>query len=401
MDQQRKTIQTLTAALDEKRDELTSLYRQFGGKLLADSSSADIVAAPLPPARVDAWRSLMSARESDTQSILDIKDAVNRQKELQQFRKELERTIDEQKAAYRQSLEALGLELYRQYTEADEPAFGASHRGATEEYGVLNSLVSRQEDIREKLGDSGFFSKIFLQFKQAGLASKIRQSRLRAVRILATGAETLIKDAGFSVSEGSHENSQGLQSLIAAARANLARLDDIRSRSTTVDQDVAAVNTVLQSLAAADNPARRMDELRGRIRDNDKRIDSLTIMSAREYSDKFLDDEGSSLLGDTRDGHTFSDMGAYSHQLERVAAYRAEIATIRRKVDVLETSLKIEAIDRNVVSYQRTIEDYERKIQRFQELNANLRVSIEEAGAEKARLVAHREEVEKALSADT
>jgi len=34
-------------------------------------------------------------------------------------------------------------------------------------------------------------------------------------------------------------------------------------------------------------------------------------------------------------------------------------------------------------------------------LNANLRVSIEEAGAEKARLVAHREEVEKALSADT
>jgi len=70
MDLQRKTIQTLTASLDEKRGELSRFYLQFGHRLLGEAT--DPAAGALGRERTETWRGLMSTRENDTRAVLDI-----------------------------------------------------------------------------------------------------------------------------------------------------------------------------------------------------------------------------------------------------------------------------------------------------------------------------------------
>ena len=152
-----------------------------------------------------------------------------------------------------------------------------------------------------------------------------------------------------------------------------------------------------ERLAALDNPARRLEELRVRVRDADKRIDAAVALVAREYCDKFMNEDGVSVLGGGADGHSFSDMGTYSLQIEEASLLRSEIAGIRRKIEILETEIRIESLERNVAALRRSREEAERKIAALQDQIEKYDRSVDEAGIEMARLAARREELEKNL----
>jgi hypothetical protein len=399
MDLQRKTIQSLTIALDEKRDELSGFYRKFGEKLYADSLDSALHAGALPSDRLLAWSSLLSARENDTKNILDIKDAMTRQQELIRFKSEIEKTLAEENAVQTRQFESLGQVFFRQYDpDRDFVCFGDVHEKAEIEGKVLSQLETKQDLLRTELAEAGFFGKIFAQFRMAGLASNIRLHRARFNRILSDGGRTLFSSGEVTARIESGGAETVVTDLHGKIRETSGRIDEIKRRAETVEDDIASVRSLLASCAALENPHRRLEELRSRIKETDTRIDSLSFLSAREYCDKFLDEDGKSLLGDTGEGNTFSDMGVYAHQLEQVAQLRATISVIRKRIEILETTLKIDALDRNISSYERTVADYERKIQHFQELNASLSKNISDATAERLKLVAHKDEVEVILS---
>ena len=397
MDLQRKAIHTLTVSLDEKREELSSFYRQFGEKLLKDSADPVILAGALSPDRIETWQTLMTTRETDAQSVLEIKAALSRQQELVQFKKELDRVLAQENKRYRERLEALGRAFYAQYSEKDAPVFGDVYERASSEGNTLAHLEEKQGRLRQELEDAGFFGKIFMQFKVASLSSHIRQHKNKVLSILSEGAESLVTGGVIEqlLADGELEDSFG--DIFGEIQEIIAKREDIRSRAKTIESDHTVVRDTLESLAASDNPQRRMDELRYRIRDADKRIDTLTILSAREYSDKFLDEDGASVLGGSLDGHSFSDMGAYSYQLEQVSRLRLDVSVVRRKIEVLETSLKIDSLERNIATWEKSVQDYERKIQHYQGLIDTTRKSIDEAHAERIRLGEHKESVEKTL----
>ncbi len=397
MDSQRKQIQSLTVFLDEKREELSAFYRQFGNRLFTDSSDPAVPGGALSPERVESWKTLMAARASDAQAIIEIKTCLVRLQELSQFRKELERSLNEERARYRGLLERVGRSFFESYSEEDSAIFGATYEKASAEHSIVSRLENRQDDLRRELGAAGFFGKMFVQFKMASLSSNLRQHRIKLGRILSDGAESLVRDGTIRtrIDEGRVEDSDA--ALYATVQNAAVKIEEYKERSDSLERDVSSVKAILESWDAAESPQRRTEELRLRVKESDRRIDSLLALAAREYADSFLDEDGSSLLGGAGDGHTFSDMGAYAHQLEQIAALRSSISLTRRKIDVLETSVKIDSIDKSIATYERTIGDYEKKIAWFQGQIDLMRRNISSSAEERFKLVAHREAVERTM----
>jgi len=395
MDLQRKTIQTLTASLDEKRGELSRFYLQFGHRLLGEAT--DPAAGALGRERTETWRGLMSTRENDTRAVLDIKAAVTRQLELLKFRKEIEKNLAEEDLLHTGQLEELGRAFYGQYTEEDADVFGRTYEKASAEGRLLLALEEKQDKLQYELVESGFFGKMFAQFKMARLASNIRQYKTRIMKLFSAGAAELVERGVIAerLADGSLE--PHFADLLAGVQAAAGRLDELKTRRNSLEADLETVTDTLSAFAAAENPSRRMDELRSVIKETDKRIDALAILGAREYSDKFLAEDGDSILGNAVDGHTFSDMGAYSHQLEQIASFRSEISVISRKIEVLETALKIESLDKNIAGFERSIAEYERKIRHYQGLNETLAGNIREADDERRLLAEYKASVENTL----
>lgn len=397
MDALRKAIQNLTVSLDEKREELNGFYRQFGAKMLNDSSDPTVLGGALSNERVDGWRTVMSAREADNQAILGIKDAIRREQELLSFKKELESTLHDEKARLTRLLEDLGRSFYGYYTKNDVRVFGETYDKATVEGNTLITLEEKQDVLQKQLLESGFFGKIVTQLRMAGLSSSIRQQKTRVMRIFSDGAEKLLSDGSLEsrILEGEFDNQ--FAKTYTDVKESRTALTEIKKRADSHEADLGAIADVLTGFGAGSNPFKRMDALRFAVKEADKRIDSLILLSAREYSDKFLDEDGLSLLGDTGDGHTFSDMGTYAYQLEQIALLRSEISVIRRKIELLETAFKIEAIEKIIVAHEHTIAENERKIKNFQAMSETLKKNIAESNEEKTRLAERKETIEKTL----
>ena len=395
MDSPRKTIQSLTTSLDEKRSELSAMYHQFGDKLFTDISDPAVLDGAVSEERCNSWRSLMSSRETDTKTILDIKDALNRKRELTQFRKELSANNQEENTDYRARVTELGRTFCDQYSEKDLTGFSDLNEKISVEDKALQELKQKQNAIRQEQAQNGFFKKIVSQVKQTGLPSQIRQREVRITQLFADCGELILKDEKLVRRIENGELNDELTKAYHSVHTLTLRFEDIKKRIETIDTDLEIVKGILTDCEAVENSQRRLDELRARIRDTDKHIDSLTILTAREYSNKFLDEDGNSLLESTGQKTDFSKLGQYAAQLEKISGLRAEISTIRRNIEILETSLKIETIERNIQAYTRTLEDYEHKILHYQELNETLKKNISDANDERQRLVERKEEIEK------
>lgn len=396
MDAQRKSIQSLTVSMDEKREELSVLYRQFGSKLLNDSVDGESAASALDTERVEAWRAFMTSRETDTQTVLDIKAALARLSELNQFKKQLEASRGEGVLALDQRLEAFGSLLFTANPDNAETLFGENWASAAALSSAVADLESRQRASRDELEASGFFGKMKAQFRLAGLESDLRQKREKLAKAVRKIGRAALDNETFSqrIGEGAFE-----PELLTAwndAREALSHVDELAGRGDTLDSDIQAVKDTLDAAGALENPQRRMDELRNRIRETDRRIDSHTALTAREYTDKFFDEEGCTRLGTSGSSAESGGLGVYAQQLERASSLCREIGAIRTQIEILETGIKIEALNRNISQWQHTVKDYEQRIRKYQDLIETTGRDIAEAEAERDRLEKVRQELERA-----
>lgn len=386
MDAQRKSIQALTVNLDEKREELSSLYRQFGAKLLNDTADRDRSVPGLDAERVDAWRTFMGSRELDTQTVLDIKTALARIAELNQFKKELESTKSEIARAKDSRLEELGRAVLNADGGDVSEFFGPGWQAALDASRNLDEVLERQRSTREELENAGFFTKMKAQFRLAGIESDLRQKREKCAKLLREGGARVLSsdEAARRIEQG--EFGSEMEELLDSAREAADRDAELSSREKTLEADMGAMKNSLADAGALENPQRRMDELRSKIRDTDRRIDSHASLVAREYVDSFYDDEGRSRIGYSPEAPESAGLGVYARQLEQAAALRGEIASIRVKIEILETAIRMDALDRNISQWQRMVKDYEQRIKKYQELISSAERDIREAEQERDRL---------------
>lgn len=386
MDAQRKSIQTLTVNLDDKREELSSLYRQFGAKLLNDTADRDRSVPGLEADRVDAWRTYMGSRELDTQTVLDIKSALARMAELNQFKKELESTRTEISRGKDSRLEELGRALLDAEGDTLSESFGPGWQAALDAARSLEEVLERQRSTREELESAGFFAKMKAQFRLAGIETDLRQRREKCAKLLREGGARILASEEAARRIGQGEFGTEAERLLEAAQEAADRDSELSSREKSLEADMNSVKSALTDAGALENPQRRMDELRAKIRDTDRRIDSHASLVAREYVDSFYDDEGRSRIGYAPDAPESAGLGVYARQLEQAASLRAEIASIRVKIEILETAIRMEALDRNISQWQRMVKDYEQRIKKYQELIASAERDIREAEQEREGL---------------
>lgn len=393
MNELRKSIQNLTIQLDDKRKELSDTNYKFGEKLLSDAVDPLVLSGAVSQERIDSWQIVRNQREANTKNLLDIKTALNRQQELERFRKELSALLEKENVDLNGNLSVLGKLLSDIKADQNEPELQEFFAQISPEKNELEKLEQKQDKLRTDLATANFFNKMFAQLKIAGITSSIRQVRSRLDKKLAIETGKLV-EKGFTDTNFFGLDSSSIMDQITKVTVIKERIKGLEERDQNLKEELSAELERLSDLGvSSSNPNARLAELRSLIKDNDKKIDLIVALSAREYTDKFLDENGRSLLGNTGDGHTFSDMGMYAHQLEFIALLRSEIFKISRNIEILETELKIENLDKSISSYKKAKTDCQQKIQQLTTQIASLDAKVLEAEAEKARLLDYKETI--------
>ena len=398
MDAQRKSLQTLTASLDERRRELQEAYCRFGETLFADSAGASASAAALSPERVDSWRELMDARERDATSILDIKTAVTRRKEVEQFAREIAETSAALDAEYRERLADAGKAAYEVYDERYAPWFSAMHEKASAEGASLIDMELREETLKKELEETGFLGKMVAQLRLVGLAATVRRQRDRIAETLSDGVRTLVEGDGIEALRGSGLLEGKLLAGVDSIGETRERIRSLEARARSIDSEIAASAATLAAHGAESNPNRRLEELNARIREADRRLETLCALAARDYCDRFVDETGSPLSGRDGEASGFGDAPSYTRQLEEVSALRAGIQAVRVRIESLETAMKIDSLDRSMAAMGKTVEDCERKIASLEAQASALREALASAVAERKELLARKEDIDKTIT---
>ncbi len=391
MDAQRKNIQNLTELLDEKRNELNDLYRRFGEKLLKDADSSEDLAVLLGRERVDSWKSLMDVRENDTRSILDIKDVLARKEELRQFHQEIDKKRSHVDGDYRTVLEELGYACYQRYTDGQSARFGGIWEKASVDGAVLVKLETKREKIIDELASAGALQRMMLQLKLSATDSAIAQHREKMMQILADGAQRLVEEGSLEKGLESGELDEQFERILQTIRETSGKRRDLDERKSSLQAEKDRLTESLEKQGAAENPARRMEALHAKIRDTDRRLTMLSVISARDFCDTLVTDEGEPTGGnDTLTAEQKSSV-------EQVAVLRSDITNTRKNIEILESELKIAALDRTLATIERSVADFDKKIRQFQDQKEKLERTREDTIKERNKLDDYRDSIRKSL----
>lgn len=391
MDAQRKKIQNLTELLDEKRNELNDLYRRFGEKLLKDADKSEDLAVRLGRERVDSWKSLMDSRENDTRAILDIKDVLARKEELRQFHQEIDKKRSHVDGDYRSVLEELGYACYQRYTDGQSAQFAEIWEKASADGAVLVKLETKREKILDDLSSAGALQRMMLQLKLSTTDSSIAQHREKMMRILADGAQRLVDEGSLEKRLEAGELDEQFERIMQTIRETTGKRRDLEERKNSLQEEKERLTVSLEKQGAAENPSRRMDALHTKIRDTDRRITMLSIMAARDFCDMFINEEGEQ----TRKEEALAK--EQGQPVEQVASLRAEIMNTRKNIEILESELKIAALDRTLGNIDRSVSEFEKKIQQYRDQKEAMETTREETLHERNKLNDYRDSIRKSL----
>jgi predicted RNase H-like nuclease (RuvC/YqgF family) len=180
---------------------------------------------------------------------------------------------------------------------------------------------------------------------------------------------------------------------------HLQRRSTLEERAKTTHAELESLHALLSKHGAMDNHNRRIEELTIRVRDADRRLETLITLSAREFVDRFMDEDG---LPSCRDSATvddpFASSGPYRERLEECSSLRVEVSRVRKSIQSIETALRIEALDRGVLSMERTISECQRKIAALNAQVDSLAKSIDESKTERENLCALKREIDDSLA---
>ena len=144
MDSKRKYIQELQLNINDASDNLISLYRDLGRRLLTDNAGENAE-------KTNLYRSLLSQRDEFTSNINTIRQGIERKQEIASFINEVNKHIAELKKDQDSLFEKLGESIFKNYDEAYSSAFGTSFSVAKEEGNKLIEKESLLSEIKKQL----------------------------------------------------------------------------------------------------------------------------------------------------------------------------------------------------------------------------------------------------------
>lgn len=383
MDIQNTTIHNLSISLKEKREELDSLYSKLGARIFQDEDASFKDSPDGAPESYSEWKNLMKERETAASAVFEIKDGLKRLQDFGKVEKDLEKSLSEEKKKLRSSGVRAAASLWKEYTPERFPAFTPVFTAAKAEKLECEKLEEKQNSINEGKEAGKPLGRMMAHFRGAGVSAQLYYRRSRFEQSLADSVEALVTAGGAEdlVGEVASYSSPVLDEVFAPFEASIKAVSSLTERMKKVSAEKKSVEENLASLGVGENSSKRLDELRVLVKDRDTAVDNMCRARGFDYCSVFFD-AGGNPMPEARD----MESDRYNVHLSGIKAALADIADLERKIDVLQTEMKISSLDKNIKKYNDEIEAAKNKIENLTAQIEHLEKSISDASAEKAGL---------------
>ncbi len=374
MSKSKKTIPILKKERAEYEAALQNFYRKLGNKILSDASD------PTTEKIVEndvlmRWQRLRDERALCSENILKIKNNEERLSELSKFQKEIEQTNKgNAKKAARLKPDFL-LTIYKEFYSQCPTLFAPAKNDISEIEDKLSSIISELEKLEQDKKESKIFSKLMISSKIVSQKQKQKKLEKNIADILAekitepqTSEEiTKLYEQGY-LSGDAKKQFEELRQLHNYE-------DEAKKRSAMIGEEKDFVLKNLSELEADSKSAKKINELNTKIKQLDFNIDEILDSIAKNFVDRFYDEEGISLADENSDD---LDRNAYSELLKKAASIRKKLAGVKYNILYFETMQKIQDekirilnAEKGIKNSKQTIQEMEEKINRLEESKKN------------------------------
>ncbi|MDR1748983.1 MAG: hypothetical protein LBR47_07970 [Spirochaetaceae bacterium] len=388
MDIRRRTIQELEIKRNDALSALSRLYTTAGRKLLSaetDSAGHD---------RIASFQDINRRKDEYSRIITDIQQTAARRRELQEQSLALKKHIEELNTRWPELLEKLGNALYLYYSPSFADFFSGYFAEISGSKTALAEQQARAAVIQKELESQGFFSKLITQMKLVPVNTSIAQLHKKLAAILVKGARA-VRD---SDSLRPFYQDGSLDSAIIQADGECSTLkNEIKAQQeylqSITDEDSGYAEQL--SSLGADNPPRRIEELRNYMKQCDTELENLCAETGRIYINRFIDENGESIGTEKREAEADTE-----ELFPDVMQKRKAALSYSRRMEMLELTSYIEKTEKQISSLEGSVADDERKIRQLNEHIRDLRRNIQTSEEEKEALIAKRAKLE-LLEGDT
>ncbi len=379
MDSKRKNIQELQLNINDASDNLISLYRDLGRRLLTDNAGENAE-------KTNLYRSLLSQRDEFTSNINTIRQGIERKQEIASFINEVNKHIAELKKDQDSLFEKLGESIFKNYDEAYSSAFGTSFSVAKEEGNKLIEKESLLSEIKNQLEQSNVLQKIGLKIKMISLEAGISQHKAKTLKAFREGGCAVFK-SGVLDSKISGDSSISKEIISAYNECSKVgtKIKEQEDRISLLNEESEKIKESFL-VNGKENPLVKMENLKSEIKNCDNQIERLCNEAGLSYLDKFVGDDG--------EYTSESIPESYRSWIEQGSILRKTRADLGRKVQYLEICLKLENTEALIISYKESIAENSSKILKLQEINENLQKKIDNVSAEREELLAEKLKME-------
>lgn len=379
MDSKRKDIQVLKEKINDTYDDLSTLYKDLGRRLLTDSYKY------VDKEKKLQFDGLMSNREESSNIINSIRQGVDRLQEIEKFETEINKHIDSLRSEMYPLFELLGQKIFQFYDTKYDTCFKTAYQIVQEEG---KKLLDKQEKIRlikEKIETASFFNKIILHAKLIPLETSLSQHNAKTSKSFTEGASSLFESGilqkDFESGILNPEISNALQPCLEQQK----KIDDQSTRKQTlVDEKISIKNTFSQDEENI-NPLKKIEGIKVELASIDQQINGLCEEIGLSFLNSRISDTGDEISNDV----------AYSEWVLQGKLLRKNLVEFSKELKILELEEKIVFQQQIIDSSNIAIKDNEVRIKKIQEQNDDFSLKIATAEETKNNLLLQKDIIEK------
>lgn len=304
-------------------------------------------------------------------TVSEINSLENKRKELlhdiQNVKAELAELVTKESGL----MLTLGIALYGQSSAASVPSFQKFYEEASGYAEKITSLKTQSEQMTESLELQNVFNRVVTKVKISSLSISINSQQKKLDATLIAGAKAVVEaqDLGEDLRCPAYDTCIAFKNDWNKARIRLEALQD-----ELQNVDVTLADYGRKSLVQEKADAKNAE------------IEAFAFQTGHAFDKKYI----------TRDGDTLADFPEkYADGLSVVLNLRAKLASVNRRLDILQYSEQIDAANHAREAMEKEVASNEEKIKKLQSRNIELAHRLDENSAAADDLCAHREAVEK------
>lgn len=377
-----RNILNLQKSLSEDKNSLSFHYKNFGKKLLSDTSAPEKNTETVDQKTASEYRKLIEERNLCTKNILEIKSATDRLEELSKFKKQI---LKNQKEIENTSAEMQRKSALMLYSDFKNEKLACFEDCSTAEFETeITAMQEAINTLNKEKSEANVLGKLDINRKIAGNKLKISSIKKKLEKRLSKNAEAIFSCADVKFLYESDRFSAEMKSLYEKVLQLKTSKTDILQHLANLSEEQNFLTEKLLELKALESAAKKTSELNSRMHEIDLKTDAILEKCGTAYADSVLDGEGNFLAGESFNFKSLPEN--YGDYIGEISVLRCRIAKTNYNIEYCKTDLQKEAIEAKIESLYKAIESYNFSIKNFQERIASAENDIKLNEKEKKKI---------------